>query len=73
VIQQIRNSLVARQVLPKGADHFEVVFHFFGYEDDTPEMRGLPSLFLLRNSVSRLASYGVNPYLHPPRGYGNRQ
>jgi anthranilate 1,2-dioxygenase large subunit len=41
VIQQIRNSLVARQVLPKGADHFEVVFHFFGYEDDTPEMRGL--------------------------------
>jgi anthranilate 1,2-dioxygenase large subunit len=39
VIQQIHNTLVARQLLPKGPDHFELVFHFFGYEDDTPEMR----------------------------------
>jgi anthranilate 1,2-dioxygenase large subunit len=28
-------------VLTKGPDHFELVFHFFGYEDDTPEMRNL--------------------------------
>jgi anthranilate 1,2-dioxygenase large subunit len=41
VIQQIHNSLVARQVLPKEPDHYELVFHFFGYEDDTPEMRNL--------------------------------
>jgi anthranilate 1,2-dioxygenase large subunit len=41
VIQQIHNTLVAREVLPKGPDHFELVFHFFGYEDDTPEMRNL--------------------------------
>jgi anthranilate 1,2-dioxygenase large subunit len=41
VIQQIHNTLVARQLLPKGPDHFEVVFHFFGYEDDTPELRDL--------------------------------
>jgi hypothetical protein len=41
VIQQIHNTLVARQVLPKGPDHYELVFHFFGYEDDTPEMRNL--------------------------------
>jgi anthranilate 1,2-dioxygenase large subunit len=41
VIQQIHNTLCARQVLPKGPDHFEVVFHFFGYEDDTPQMRNL--------------------------------
>jgi anthranilate 1,2-dioxygenase large subunit len=41
VIQQIHNTLVARQLLPKGPDHFELVFHFFGYEDDTPEMRDL--------------------------------
>lgn len=41
VIQQIHNTLVARQLLPKGPDHFELVFHFFGYEDDTPEMRKL--------------------------------
>jgi len=41
VIQQIHNTLVARQLLPKGPDHFELVFHFFGYEDDTPELRRL--------------------------------
>lgn len=41
VIQQIHNSLVVRQLLPKGPDHFELIFHFFGYEDDTPEMRDL--------------------------------
>jgi anthranilate 1,2-dioxygenase large subunit len=41
VIQQIHNTLVARQLLPKGPDHFELVFHFFGYEDDTKELRKL--------------------------------
>lgn len=39
VIQQIHNTLVARQLLPKGPSNFELVFHFFGYADDTPEMR----------------------------------
>ena len=41
IIQQIHNSLVARQLLPKGPDHFELIFHFFGYADDTEEMRQL--------------------------------
>lgn len=41
VLQQIHNTLVARQVLPKGPDSFELVFHFFGYADDTPELRAL--------------------------------
>jgi anthranilate 1,2-dioxygenase large subunit len=41
VIQQIHNTLVARQLLPKGPDAFELVFHFFGYEDDDAEMRKL--------------------------------
>jgi anthranilate 1,2-dioxygenase large subunit len=41
VIQQIHNTLVARQLLPKGPDHFELVFHFFGYTDDNAEMRKL--------------------------------
>jgi anthranilate 1,2-dioxygenase large subunit len=41
VIQQIHNTLVARQLLPKGPDHFELVFHFFGYVDDDAEMRKL--------------------------------
>jgi anthranilate 1,2-dioxygenase large subunit len=39
VIQQIHNTLVTRQLLPKGPNNFELVFHFFGYEDDTPELR----------------------------------
>ncbi len=41
VLQQIHNTLVARQVLPKKPGEFELVFHFFGYEDDTPELRAL--------------------------------
>ena len=41
VIQQIHNTLVARQLLPKGPNAFELVFHFFGYEDDDAEMRKL--------------------------------
>ena len=41
VIQQIHNTLVARQLLPKEPDGFELVFHFFGYEDDDAELRRL--------------------------------
>jgi anthranilate 1,2-dioxygenase large subunit len=41
VIQQIHNTLVARQVLPKGPGGFELIFHFFGYADDSSEMRKL--------------------------------
>ena len=41
VVQQIHNTLVARQLLPKGPGNFELIFHFFGYADDTPEMRRL--------------------------------
>ncbi|MBV8452731.1 MAG: Rieske 2Fe-2S domain-containing protein, partial [Deltaproteobacteria bacterium] len=39
VVQQIQNSLAVRQLLPKGPENFELIFHFFGYADDTPEMR----------------------------------
>jgi anthranilate 1,2-dioxygenase large subunit len=41
VIQQIHNTLAARQLLPKGPNNFELIFHFFGYEDDTEELRKL--------------------------------
>jgi anthranilate 1,2-dioxygenase large subunit len=41
VLQQIHNSLVARQVLPKGPNGFEIIFHFFGYKDDSEELRRL--------------------------------
>ncbi len=41
VIQQIHNTLVARQLIAKAHDKFELVFHFFGYADDTPELRAM--------------------------------
>jgi anthranilate 1,2-dioxygenase large subunit len=41
VIQQIHNTLAVRQVLPKRASEFELVFHFFGYADDDAELRQL--------------------------------
>jgi anthranilate 1,2-dioxygenase large subunit len=41
IVQQIHNSLVARQLLPKGPDAFELVFHFFGYQDDGDDLRRL--------------------------------
>ncbi|MFL6503775.1 MAG: SRPBCC family protein, partial [Nitrososphaera sp.] len=41
VIQQIHNTLAARQLLPKGPNNFELIFHFFGYENDTEELRNL--------------------------------
>jgi anthranilate 1,2-dioxygenase large subunit len=41
VVQQIHNTLVARQLLPKGPSNFELIFHFFGYAGDTPELREL--------------------------------
>ncbi|MEO0410740.1 MAG: Rieske 2Fe-2S domain-containing protein [Pseudomonadota bacterium] len=39
VLQQIHNTLVCRQILPKGPGEFELIFHFFGYEDDDEELR----------------------------------
>jgi anthranilate 1,2-dioxygenase large subunit len=39
VVTQIQNSLAVRQILAKGPANFELVFYFFGYADDTPEMR----------------------------------
>jgi anthranilate 1,2-dioxygenase large subunit len=39
VATQILNSLVVRQLLPKGPKNFELIFYFFGYSDDTTEMR----------------------------------
>ncbi|MEM7541197.1 MAG: SRPBCC family protein [Pseudomonadota bacterium] len=41
VIQQIHNTLAVRQVLPKSTDEFELVFHFFGYADDDPQLRAM--------------------------------
>ncbi len=39
IVQQIANTLAVRQVLPKAPDRFELIFTYFGYEDDDEEMR----------------------------------
>nr|ART36132.1 B173 [uncultured bacterium] len=39
VVHQISNTLCFRQVLPKATDETELVWHFFGYEDDDAEMQ----------------------------------
>lgn len=41
VMQQIHNTLAVRQIIPKSVDSFELVFHYFGYQDDTPEVRAM--------------------------------
>ncbi|MGB1649132.1 MAG: aromatic ring-hydroxylating dioxygenase subunit alpha [Cycloclasticus sp.] len=38
VLQQIQNTLATRQVLPKSVDETELVWTYFGYEDDDEEM-----------------------------------
>ena len=41
VVQQIQNTLATRHILPKGPDQFELLFTFFGYEDDDEEIRNI--------------------------------
>ena len=41
VLQQIQNTLATRQVLPKAPDQFELIFTYFGYEDDDEELRAI--------------------------------
>lgn len=38
VLQQIQNTLATRQVLPKSVDSTELVWTYFGYDDDDEEM-----------------------------------
>lgn len=39
VLQQIKNCLAVRQVLPKGQDRTELNWTYIGYADDAPEQR----------------------------------
>jgi phenylpropionate dioxygenase-like ring-hydroxylating dioxygenase large terminal subunit len=39
VLQQINNALAVRQILPKGTGRMELNWTYFGFEDDSPEMR----------------------------------
>ena len=38
VLQQIYNCLAVRQVVPRGLDKMDLVWTYFGFADDTPEM-----------------------------------
>jgi salicylate 5-hydroxylase large subunit len=40
IVQQQTNTLALRQILTKGPGHFELVWDFFGYEDDDEVMTG---------------------------------
>jgi anthranilate 1,2-dioxygenase large subunit len=39
VLQQILNSVVVRQILPRGTDQTELHWTYLGFESDTPEQR----------------------------------
>lgn len=39
VLHQIQNTLALRQILPKGKGAFELIWHFFGYKDDSEQLR----------------------------------
>ena len=38
VLQQIANTLALRKVVPKGPQEFEIIWNYFGYQDDDAEM-----------------------------------
>jgi salicylate 5-hydroxylase large subunit len=38
IVQQQSNTLATRQLVPRGTDRFDLMWTFFGYADDTPEM-----------------------------------
>ena len=39
IFQQITNSLCSRQIRLRGVDEFELYWTYYGFKDDTPEMR----------------------------------
>ncbi|MBT4489032.1 MAG: Rieske 2Fe-2S domain-containing protein, partial [Rhodospirillaceae bacterium] len=41
VLQQVRNSLVVRQIVPRGVDRADIVWTNYGFEDDDEELADL--------------------------------
>lgn len=41
VVQQIQNTLAVRHIIPRGPDHFELIFTYFGYADDDPDLQAI--------------------------------
>jgi anthranilate 1,2-dioxygenase large subunit len=61
VVQQILNTLATRQILPKAPDAFELVFTFFGYEDDDEGMQ--------RRRIKQANFVGPAGYISMEDGY----
>ncbi len=61
VIQQIFNTLATRHILPKGPDSFELLFTFFGYEDDDEDM--------LQKRIKQANLVGPAGYISMEDGY----
>ncbi len=41
MMQQLSNSLATRQIRPRGPSEFELYWTYFGFADDTPEIRAM--------------------------------
>ena len=41
VLQQIHNALAVRQIVPRGVDKMDLNWTYFGFADDTPELRAM--------------------------------
>jgi anthranilate 1,2-dioxygenase large subunit/terephthalate 1,2-dioxygenase oxygenase component alpha subunit len=41
VLQQIRNALAVRQIVPRGVDSMDLHWTYLGFADDTPELRAM--------------------------------
>lgn len=39
ILQQIHNALAVRQIVPRGVDSMDLHWTYFGFADDTPELR----------------------------------
>jgi salicylate 5-hydroxylase large subunit len=73
IVQQQSNTLAMRQLVTKGPTAFELAWTFFGYKDDTPEMRRRrlrqanlmgPSGFVSADDseIMKFSQDGVQPY-----------
>ena len=75
ILQQQSNTLAMRQLIPRGPESFELSWTFFGYADDSEEMRlrrlrqanlmGPAGLVSVDDSeVMKLSQDGVSPHPH---------
>ncbi|HXQ50103.1 MAG TPA: aromatic ring-hydroxylating dioxygenase subunit alpha [Stellaceae bacterium] len=73
IVQQQSNTLAMRQIVPRGPSHFDLNWTFFGYADDTPELRrrrirqanlmGPAGLVSIDDSeVIEMSQLGAGPY-----------